>query len=96
MEKEQVKKEIETLRETIEKNARLYYEEDAPAISDYEYDALFRRLQELEAAYPEFDSPVSPTRRVGGAASDKFEKVTHRVKMGSLGDVFSEEELKEF
>ncbi len=96
MEKEQAKREIESLRETIEQNAKLYYEEDAPKISDYEYDALFRRLQELEAAYPEFDSPTSPTRRVGGAASDKFEKVTHRVRMGSLGDVFSREELEDF
>ena len=92
----EAKKEIEALRETIAYHARLYYENDAPEISDYEYDALFRRLQELEAAYPEYDSPTSPTHRVGGAALDRFEKVTHSVRMDSLSDVFSMDELSEF
>lgn len=92
----EAKKEIDSLRETIAYHARLYYENDAPEISDYEYDALFRRLQELEAAYPEYDSPVSPTHRVGGAALDRFEKVTHSVRMDSLSDVFSMEELRDF
>ncbi|MCQ2423610.1 MAG: NAD-dependent DNA ligase LigA, partial [Clostridia bacterium] len=66
---------IEALRETIRKNAVLYYEKDAPVISDYEYDALFRELQELEAAFPSLDDPASPTHRVGGSASEKFRKV---------------------
>ncbi len=93
---ESVKQEILALRKEIEKNAKLYYEQDAPVISDYEYDAMFRRLQDLEAAYPELDSPDSPTKRVGGRALDKFEKFTHEVRMGSLTDVFSFEELEAF
>ena len=93
---ESVKKEILSLRAEIEKNARLYYEEDAPEISDFEYDRMFRRLQDLEAEYPSLDSPDSPTKRVGGRALDKFEKFTHTVRMGSLTDVFSFEELDAF
>ncbi len=96
MDIEIAKKEILSLRREIEKNAKLYYEQDAPVISDYEYDAMFRRLQDLEAAYPELDSPDSPTKRVGGRALDKFEKFTHTVRMGSLTDVFSFEELEAF
>ena len=84
------------LREIIEHNSRLYYECDAPEISDYEYDALFRELGELEAQFPEHDSPTSPTKRVGGKALDKFEKFTHSVRMGSLTDVFSYDELSDF
>ena len=87
---------IALLREKIEYNSRLYYECDAPEISDYEYDAMFRELTDLEAAFPELDSPTSPTKRVGGRALDKFEKFTHTVKMGSLTDVFSTEELGDF
>ena len=96
MEKNQAKQRIGELRETLAYHARLYYQMDAPEISDYEYDALFRELTELEAAFPEFDDPNSPTKRVGGAASEKFEKVAHAVPMGSLDDVFSEEELGGF
>ncbi len=96
MEREEAKRLIEEYREKIDYYARLYYEEDAPAISDFEYDALFRALGELEAAFPELDSPTSPTKRVGGAASSRFEKFTHTVQMGSLADVFSREELLEF
>lgn len=87
---------IDALREKIAYHSRRYYLEDAPEISDYEYDAMFRELQELEAAFPAFDSPDSPTKRVGGAALDRFTKVTHTVQMGSLGDVFSESELLDF
>ena len=86
----------EYLRRTLEYNSKLYYEQDAPEISDYEYDALFRELIDLEAKYPELDIPNSPTKRVGGKALDKFEKFTHNVRMGSLTDVFSIEELGEF
>ncbi|MBP3605942.1 MAG: NAD-dependent DNA ligase LigA [Clostridia bacterium] len=93
---ESIKKEILSLREEIEKNARLYYEQDAPVISDFEYDRMFRRLQDLEAQYPQYDSSDSPTKRVGGRALDKFEKFTHPVQMGSLTDVFSFEELDLF
>ncbi len=87
---------INELREKIEYNARLYYEKDAPEISDYEYDAMFRELGDLEAEFPELDSPASPTKRVGGRALDKFEKFKHTVQMGSLTDVFSMEELRDF
>ncbi len=87
---------INLLREKIEYNSRLYYECDAPEISDYEYDAMFRELTHLEEQFPELDSPTSPTKRVGGKALDKFEKYIHTVRMGSLTDVFSEEELADF
>ncbi|MBQ4070895.1 MAG: NAD-dependent DNA ligase LigA [Clostridia bacterium] len=96
MNKQAAEKRIKELREIIEYNSRLYYECDAPEISDYEYDALFRELGELETEFPELDSPTSPTKRVGGRALDKFEKFTHSVRMGSLTDVFSYEELDEF
>ncbi len=92
----EAKKRIDYLRKTLEYNSRLYYEKDTPEISDYEYDALFRELVELEAKFPELDAPTSPTKRVGGKALDKFEKVTHNVRMGSLTDVFSYEELYSF
>ncbi len=93
---EKIKARIEELRRKIEHNSRLYYECDAPEISDYEYDAMFRELTELEEKYPEYDAPDSPTKRVGGRALEKFEKYTHTVKMGSLTDVFSYEELYDF
>lgn len=84
------------LREKITYNSKLYYENDAPEISDYEYDMMFRRLQDIEREFPELRTPDSPTVRVGGKALDKFEKYTHSVKMGSLTDVFSYDELKDF
>ena len=87
---------VEYLREQIVKNSKLYYEEDAPVISDYEYDMMFRELTELEEKYPELVTPTSPTHRVGGKALDKFEKFTHTVRMGSLTDVFSLDELTAF
>ena len=96
MKKEDAVKRIEYLRERIEYNSRLYYENDAPEISDYEYDAMFRELTELEEAFPELDSPTSPTKRVGGRALDRFETFTHTVRMGSLTDVFSYDELRDF
>ncbi len=90
------KKEIEELRDKIRYHSSLYYEKDSPEISDYEYDMLYRRLGELEAEFPEFDSPDSPSHKVGGKAGEKFSKVTHPAKMGSLQDVFSYEELEAF
>lgn len=96
MTKLEIKEKIEHLRKQIEYNSKLYYENDAPVISDYEYDRMFRELTELEEANPEFLSPDSPTHRVGGRALDKFTKFTHSVKMGSLTDVFSFDELRNF
>ncbi|MBQ3707757.1 MAG: NAD-dependent DNA ligase LigA [Clostridia bacterium] len=86
----------EELRRIITRASELYYNEDAPEMSDYEYDALFEELKQLEAAHPDLDDPNSPTHRVGGAPSEKFEKITHPVKMGSLSDVFSEDEMRAF
>ena len=96
MDKSLTKSRIEELRRILEYNSRLYYEKDAPEISDFEYDMMFRELGDLEREFPEFDSPTSITKRVGGRALDKFEKYTHTVQMGSLTDVFSYEELDEF
>ncbi|MBO7375838.1 MAG: NAD-dependent DNA ligase LigA [Clostridia bacterium] len=90
------KERIESLRRTIAYHAKKYYVDDAPEISDYEYDMLFRELQTLEAEHPEYADPASPTQRVGGAPLDRFEKVTHEVRMDSLSDVFSIAELDEF
>ena len=88
-----IEKRIDELRRLLEYHSKKYYVEDAPEIPDYEYDKLYRELQDLEREHPEFDSPTSPTKRVGGAVLDKFEKVTHAVPMKSLQDVFSREEL---
>ena len=96
MNKNEIKARISYLREQIEYNSKLYYENDAPVISDYEYDMMFRELSELEEQNPELQNPASPTHRVGGKALDKFEKFTHNVKMGSLTDVFSMDELRDF
>ena len=93
---EEIRIEIENLREKLSHYAKMYYVYDVSEISDFEYDAMFRRLQELEAAYPQFDDVNSPTKRVGGRVLDKFEKITHAVQMGSLTDVFSFDELNDF
>ena len=87
---------IEALRRKIEYHAARYYNDDAPEISDFEYDKMYAELLKLEAEHPELDDPTSPTHRVGGAALDKFEKVTHSVPLNSLSDVFSFEELRDF
>ena len=90
---EEAKKVIEELRRELAYHSHRYYVLDDPEIPDYEYDRMFRRLQELEAEHPEFDDPTSPTRRVGGAVAERFEKLTHRTPLKSLQDVFSKEEL---
>ena len=96
MELEQARKRAEELRVIIEKNNRLYYDQDAPELEDFEYDALNRELKQIEAEYPELVTASSPTQHVGGTASSKFSKVTHAVKMESLQDAFSFDELREF
>ncbi len=90
------KQEIEQLRQAIEENSRLYYDLDAPVISDYEYDAMMRRLRELEAEHPELVTPDSPTQHVGGHVMSTFAPVTHEVPLESLNDVFSFDEVREF
>ncbi|MBQ7379164.1 MAG: NAD-dependent DNA ligase LigA [Clostridia bacterium] len=87
---------INKLRQEVAHHAKLYYVDDTPVISDYEYDRMFYELLALEEAHPEYFDPASPTQRVGGKALDKFAKVTHRVRMDSLSDVFSYDELTDF
>ena len=88
--------EIKELREKLNENARLYYTLDASTMSDYEYDRLYRRLQELEAAHPEEITPDSPTQRVGDAVRNDFAEVRHPVPLESLEDVFDGDEVKGF
>ena len=96
MELEQAKARVEELRVIIEKNNRLYYDQDAPELEDFEYDALTRELKALEAQFPQLVTASSPTQKVGGTASSKLPKVTHTVKMESLLDAFSYDELRDF
>ena len=91
-----IEKEMRALEKSLEYHSRKYYIEDSPEISDFEYDEMFYRLKALEEQYPSLASANSPTKRVGGAVLDKFEKVTHNVHMGSLRDVFNFEELEDF
>lgn len=88
--------EIKELREKLNENAWLYYTLDASTMSDYEYDRLYRRLQELEAAHPEEITPDSPTQRVGDAVLNDFAEVRHPVPLESLEDVFDGDEVKGF
>ena len=90
------RQEIEVLRQELVQANYEYYVQDAPTMSDYEYDHKLRRLEELEAAHPEWVTPDSPTQRVGGQASEGFVEVQHEVPLESLQDVFSMEELAEF
>ena len=90
------KKRIDELVDVLNYHARLYYVEDRNEISDYEYDMMQRELKQLEEQFPQFIRKDSPTQRVGGAPVSIFEKVTHKVQMGSLQDVFSFEEVRSF
>jgi len=91
-----VVKELDALRREIERHDRLYHVLDAPEITDAEYDALFRKLQTLEAQHPELVTPDSPTQRVGAAPESGFATAEHAVPMLSLQNVTSEEEFAEF
>jgi DNA ligase (NAD+) len=84
------------LVEQVERANRLYHLEDAPELSDAEYDQLFRELVALESAHPDLVTSDSPTQRVGGAISTTFEEVRHRRPMLSLGNAFSHDELRAF
>ncbi len=88
--------EIKRLRGEIHLHERLYYVLDKPGITDAEFDALMRRLRELEDSYPQYASDDSPTRRVGGSRSNTFAPVPHRVPMLSLDNCYSEEEFLEW
>ncbi len=87
---------IEQLRRELEHHNHKYYIENAPEISDYEFDRMLRELQDLEAAHPEYDDPNSPTRRVGSDLTTEFRTVSHRFPMLSLGNTYSLDELHEF
>ena len=91
-----IEKEIKELREKLIYHSNRYYNDDAPEIEDYEYDMMMRRLKTLEEENPEFDTPDSPTKKVGGKADNTFESVTHNVRMESLQDAFSFDEIRDF
>jgi DNA ligase (NAD+) len=86
----------EALRRELERHNRLYYVEDAPEITDAEYDRLFAELQQIEVQHPELATPDSPTRRVGAAPLAQFDEVRHRTPMLSLANAFSEDEVRAF
>lgn len=90
------RKEIEKLRTDIERHNRLYYVDAAPEISDREYDALLRRLEDLEKQFPDLIVPDSPTQRVGGEPIKGFRSIRHTVPMISLANTYSKDELVEF
>ena len=96
MNKKQAKERIEELRKLVEYHAKKYYDEDAPEISDFEYDMLMVELRNLEKEYPEFTSEQSLTQKVGGHVKEGFTKVTHEVPLQSLQDVFSIEEVIDY
>ncbi len=87
---------LETLREQLHEHSHRYYVLDQPSIPDAEYDRLFRELQDIEAAHPEWAREDSPTRRVGGEPLAAFRQVRHETPMLSLDNVFSEQELRDF
>ncbi len=91
-----IRKEMDELSKKLTYHSRKYYIEDSPEISDYEYDMMFERLKKLESEYPELAKADSPTRLVGGAALDKFEKSEHIVPLKSLSDVFSYDQLRDY
>lgn len=90
------KEKIQALTDTLEQANYRYYVLDDPQMPDYEYDRLLRELENLEKEHPEYASPLSPTKRVGGEALSQFQKVEHPVPLESLQDVFSRQELGEF
>lgn len=91
-----VRKEIDDLRKQLEYHNRLYYLQAKPEISDREFDRLMKRLEKLEAEHPEYDSPDSPTKKVGGAPIEGFQTVPHRLPMLSIDNIFELEGLRDF
>ena len=97
VDKTEIKNRIEALRSELEYHNKLYYDNDAPEISDYEYDMMLEELKKLEAENPEFYDPQSPTVHVGGDAKrEAGVLVRHNVPMLSLEDVFSKEDVVNF
>jgi len=93
---EEARRQVEQLREGIEFHDRKYYVDNDPVISDRSYDRLFRRLRELERAFPDLQSDTSPTRRVGGEPVDELDSIEHAAPMLSLDAAFDREEMEEF
>ena len=93
---EQVKQQIESLREQINRHNHLYYILSAPVITDYDFDLLLKELESLEKQYPEYDDPLSPTKRVGGDITKDFKQIVHKYPMLSLGNTYSFEEIEDF
>ncbi len=91
-----IKERVEELTKILNKANYEYYNLDNPTITDQEYDKYLRELINLEEKYPEYADPNSPTKRVGGEAIDSFKKVTHKIPMISLANVFNEEEIRDF
>ena len=96
MDKQKAKQRIQELRELVEYHAKKYYDDDAPEISDFEYDMLMNELKNLEKEFPDLITKDSLTQKVGGHVKEGFSEVTHEVPLQSLQDVFSIEELEEF
>lgn len=88
--------EIERLRSELHEHNHRYYTLDAPTVSDYDFDQLLKKLEQLESEHPEFFDPNSPSVRVGGEITKNFETVSHRYPMLSLGNTYSTEELQEW
>lgn len=94
--KEELKKRVEKLQNEIDRLRKAYHTSDDPSVEDAVFDSLTRELKSIFKEYPDLDNPNSPLYRVGGEVLDKFKKVEHRVRMLSINDIFSEEELLEW
>ncbi len=96
MELQEAEKQVKELRKELEYYANKYYDEDAPVISDYEYDMKMNRLKAIEKEFPELITPDSLTQKIGGHVKEGFKEVVHEVPLQSLQDIFSYDEIKEF
>ena len=92
----ELQEEAKALRAQIHQHNELYYREDKPVISDFDYDLLMRRLQQIESEYPELKTADTPTQRVGSAPSAEFSQITHRLPMLSLDNAFDDDEVSAF
>ncbi|MCM1285635.1 MAG: NAD-dependent DNA ligase LigA [Acetobacter sp.] len=92
----EIKSKIEKLRSDLRYHSDRYYNDDAPEIEDFEYDMMMRELISLEERFPEFNTPDSPSKKVGGKADNSFESVVHSVRMESLQDAFIKDEIYDF
>ena len=96
MDSKEAKKKIGGLKDVIRRHDSLYYVQNTPEISDGEYDRIYRKLKDLEAAHPELITPDSPTRRVGGEPAKGFSAVKHIVPMLSMDNTYSADEIRDF